>query len=245
MTSSLAFCAIGILSAAGASLLVAAPARAASFTVENITGTWTNVQGTVSFSGTGTNQVRWGNSATTGESTSGFNFDSVTIAAPLTSGTNFVLGELTHLNFPIFNPSSGADFELAMDVNGTAIAFDYSFAIEETTNGGTCPSFQISGTPCDDRITFSTDAAQALFSDGGIDYTLELLGFSATADGLSPVSSFITQENQASSAFLVARFAASEPIDAGDDPASTPEPASVLALLALSAAATKRRRRTI
>lgn len=228
-----------ICTATGIALLSATPVRASSFSIENITGTWNNVQGTSYFNGTGTDQVRWGSPATSAGQ-SGFDFEGSFIADNVFSGSSFVIGELTHLNFPVYSASSGVDFALSMEVDGTLTEFDYSFVIDETDNtAGTCSSFQISDTPCDDRILFSNSSSQTSFAKNGFNYSLELSGFSETADGLSPVSSFITEERKASSAFLVARIVKDS---AGD--VSVPEPTSTLALLSVGILASRLRRRS-
>ncbi|KPQ32189.1 MAG: THxN family PEP-CTERM protein [Phormidium sp.] len=225
---------------AGLALLSSHPAQAVSFTVDNISGTWDNIQGTSTFNGTGTNQVRWGSPATTAGQ-SGFDFNSASNSLSISSGSNFVIGELTHLNFPVWGgtAASGADLQLSMAIDGVTQGFDYSFTIDETTNSaGTCPEFQISGTPCDDKIDFTSAFSSKTFLKDGFNYSLELLGFSSTTDGLSPVSSFITEEHKASSAFLVARFVKDDSNDV-----SVPEPTSAAALLLIGLVSTRIRRR--
>jgi hypothetical protein len=231
---------LGIIGAtAGIALISPLPARAVSFTINNITGTWDNVQGTSIFNGTDTNQVRWGSAATTAGQ-SGFNFQSASSLVSVASGSNFVLGELTHLNVPIWGgtAASGVDLDLSMAIDGMIHSFNYSFLINETPNtAGNCPVFQISNTPCDDKIDFTSPFSTTTFQKNGFNYSLELLGFSGTVDGLSPVSSFITEERKASSAFLVARVVK----DSNND-VSVPEPTSALAILLIGLATTRLRR---
>ncbi|USR91413.1 THxN family PEP-CTERM protein [Phormidium yuhuli AB48] len=225
---------------AGLALLSTRPAQAVSFTVDNINGTWDNIQGTSTFNGTGTNQVRWGSPATTAGQ-SGFDFNSTSSLLSVSSGSNFVLGELTHFNLPVWSgtAASGVDLQFSMAIDGVFQAFDYSFTIDETPNiAGTCPEFQISDTPCDDKIDFTSAFSTTTFLKDGFNYSLELLGFSSTMDGLSPVSSFITEEHKASSAFLVARFVKDDSNDV-----SVPEPTSAAALLLIGLVATRIRRR--
>jgi len=231
---------LGIIGAtAGIALISPLPAGAVSFTINNITGTWDNVQGTSLFNGTGTNEVRWGSAATTAGQ-SGFNFQSASDLVSVDSGSNFVLGELTHLNFPIWGgtAASGVDLALSMAIDGMEHSFNYNFLINETSNSaGSCPVFQISNTPCDDKIDFTSPFSTTTFQKDGFDYSLELLGFSSTVDGLSPVSSFITEERKASSAFLVARM-----VKDGNNNVSVPEPSSALAIVLIGLATTRLRR---
>ena len=125
-----------------------------------------------------------------------------------------------------------------MEIDGILQSFGYSFAIDETSNNpDNCPIFQISTTPCDDKIDFTSPFSSTTFAKNGTNYTLELLGFSRTLDGLSPVSSFITEESRASSAFLVARVIK----DPATEPESVPEPAIALGLLVAGASLTRRR----
>jgi hypothetical protein len=231
---------LGIIGAtAGIALISPLPAHAVSFTINNITGTWDNVQGTSVFNGTDTNQVRWGSAATTAGQ-SGFNFQSPSSLISVASGSNFVLGELTHLNLPIWGgtAASGVDLDLSMAIDGMTHSFNYSFLINETPNtAGNCPVFQTSNTPCDDKIDFTSPFSTTTFQKNGFNYSLELLGFSSTVDGLSPVSSFITEERKASSAFLVARV-----VKDSNSNVSVPEPTSALAILLIGLATTRLRR---
>jgi hypothetical protein len=218
-----------------ATLLAAAlPAAAASFTVTDITGTWTAIDGNpVFYSGIGTSSIRWGEAATfSGQS--GFNFNA---ASDITvdSDSFFVLGQLTHLNFPIWGGTGavGADLALAMTIDGVVQNFGYSFTIDETPNTvGTCPSFQISGVPCDDRIDFTSPFSSASFTKNDATYTLELFGFSRAIGAFSPVNSFITEELKASSAFLVGRLVVdpNTVVIVDPTPQEVPEPIAPMAL---------------
>ncbi|WP_017305274.1 THxN family PEP-CTERM protein [Spirulina subsalsa] len=215
-----------ILSGTAALTIALAPAlQAASFTIDNITGTWANLQGTSVFNGLGTDQVRWGDPATL-SGQSGLGFQTTASLGLISSGSNFVLGELTHFNFPVWGgtAASEVDLLLSMAIDGVNYAFNYTFTIDETPNvAGLCPAFQISSTPCDDKIDFTNPFSSTTLNKDGFKYTLELLGFSSTMTGFAPVSSFITEEYKASSAFLVARVI--------KDPTSVPEPTSLLGML--------------
>ncbi|GAB4346525.1 MAG: hypothetical protein Fur0042_12040 [Cyanophyceae cyanobacterium] len=232
-------------------MAAALPAGAASFSVTDITGVWTAIDGNpFYYSGIGTSGIRWGEAATS-SGQSGFNFEA---ASDITvdSDSFFVLGQLTHLNFPIWNGTGavGADLALAMTIDGVVQNFGYGFTIDETPNTvGACPLFQISGVPCDDRIDFTSPFSSASFTKNDSTYTLELFGFSRTIGSLSPVNSFITEELKASSAFLVGRLVVDpntvvvvDPPDLG--PQEVPEPIApvALALVGLGGLGLKRRR---
>lgn len=242
----------GVVALATATLSggIASPARAGLFDISNVRGTWTDVSGTEIFSGTGTGSVRWGLPASS-SGQSGLEF-AASADASVDVGTSFVLGRLTHVNLPTFTntAASGASWQLSMDIDNVTQAFDYEFEIDETTNGATCPLFQISATPCDDRIIFSSALSSTTFVKENVSYTLELLGFSSSEDGLSPTSSFITEENRRSDGFLVARVTrdprSEEPTVTGDprpeEPISTPEPIAATGLLLVGLAGLKLRR---
>ena len=89
--------------------------------------------------------------------------------------------------------------------------------IDETPNEGTCAYFSI--TPCADKISISETSLSNKFSVAGIDYTLQLLGFSLTP-GHVPINEFISQEGGTNEALLFAKVTAVEP-----EP--VPEPATV------------------
>ncbi|TVQ53518.1 MAG: PEP-CTERM sorting domain-containing protein [Spirulina sp. DLM2.Bin59] len=233
----------GALLGTALALVAAFPATAATFSITDITGTWTGIDGNPWYSsGMGTLNIRWGAAATT-SGPSGFNF---TAASDVTigSGDQFILGELTHLNFPIWSGTGadGADLALAMTIDGIVQTFNYSFTIDETPNNvalANCPIFQISTVPCDDKIDFTSPFSLATFTKGNANYTLELLGFSRTVDAFNPVTSFITEEYKASSGFLVGRLvvdpqtvaiADPEP-QPNPEPQPVPEPTSLVAML--------------
>lgn len=222
-----------IVSAATLSLLLAnaIPAVAASLTLNSVTGSWTNPIGGTSINGLGTDEIRWGTPALFGSEQSGFKFDS---AAPpsviIETETNFLLGTFTHFNFPttLGTFPNAVDLDVSLDI-GSIQNFKYTFNIDETPNGPfvTCPSFQVSNTPCDDRITFGSGFTDQTFSIDGEEFTLQLAGFSSTANSLNPISSLVTEENRASTAFLFGRI--TTPINPGPGtPVSTPEPGALI-----------------
>jgi len=91
--------------------------------------------------------------------------------------------------------------------------FVYTFGIDETPNVfGTC--VYPSTTPCADKISFTNPTPpSAFFSIGGVDHTLQILGFS-TDGGASITPEFISQEGTDNSADLYARLRARSDVPA-------------------------------
>jgi len=220
-----------IVSAATLSLFLgnAIPAVAASITLNSATGAWTNPVGGTS-SGVGTNEIRWG--VPLGVQQSGFRFDSATPpSVNVETESNFLLGTLTHFNFvtSLGTAINGANLDVSLDI-GSIQNFQYTFNLDETPNGfslSSCSSFQITNTPCDDRITFGSGFTDQTFFIDGEEFTLQLAGFSSTADNLNPISSLVTEENRASTAFLFGRI--TTPVNPGPGtPVTTPEPGALI-----------------
>jgi len=175
------------------------------YVLTSVTGVWTQTSGGSNITGLNTNEVRWGNS--TGYGQSGLRFDG-SGAQSFNQGSNFYLGMLTHLNWPITNAASGAKLNITLAFSKPGISsnpeFTYDFVIDETSNtSGSCPSWQQSSTPCDDKITFPNSYGTQVFTIGDIQYTLVIDGFVNAFPSGSPVSEFITEEQKNSSAFLV------------------------------------------
>jgi hypothetical protein len=229
-----------IVAAVGISWAVlAGAANAASLTTSGI---WTDVDpdNTVGITGIGTSEISWGTPATS-SGQSGYSFVGVgpatvdpadLVAAP------FALGTFTHNNFPIFgtpNPSSitGAtlDVDLALDAFSTTFTFD--FAHFETNNSANpCPAG--GAQPCPDEVSFLDGGVSDQFITlEGIDYNLTLIGFSQDG-GTTLVENFLTLESQANSAVLYAQLT---------EVPSTPEPATLLGLIAIGGVAVALKRK--
>ena len=184
-------------------------ASAAVITIDSVSGEWASVTGGQNVGGVGTSEVRWGfGTAQGGNQQSGLGFTGFAPPAIAVDVDDlFDLGQLTHFNFPIQGGSSASgallDVTVNLTIDGVAQSgvFSYQFLIEETPNVTPCPGFQQTGTPCDDRITFINLVGSDSFNIDGELYTISLQGFLA---GGSFVDAFITEENKASSAKLVA-----------------------------------------
>jgi LPXTG-site transpeptidase (sortase) family protein len=192
-----------------ASLIPLSNASAANdYELVSVEGIWTStVGGGYTVNGLNTNEVRWGGS--TGWGQSGLNFTGST-GQTFNEGDKFLLGTLTHMNWPVRSPfATAATLEVTLTFAHPTVdpnpEFTFKFDIEETPNSGSCPSFHIEGHPkCDDQITFPASYGQEAFTIGDKLYTLKIEGFVDSFPSGSPVSNFITQEWENNSADLVA-----------------------------------------
>ena len=218
------------LSSAAMLCLTSFTATAAIITVDSIGANWTNVLGGTQVNAidsdgiTGNEELRWG-WPVGGARQSGYRFDS---AAPgsfdVNTDVEFVLGEFTHFNFPIYLNSIifGAQLDITTDLHIasdslTSGPFNFSFSHDETPN--ICNT-DANPSCANDLVTVGNIMTSDTFMIGSDVFTLELLGFQQ--DGVT-TSSFSTVEGRENIAQLMAVFRA---------PTSVPEPASI-ALLSL------------
>lgn len=189
--------------------LISASANALPVTINTVGADWTNVvggAGTVDFIDTdgiaGNEEIRWGIPAETEKS--GYRFDS---AAPpaltVEIGEVFTLGNFTHTNQPIWESISSAQLNITTDlmIGGSMLSegpFTFSFIHNETTNA--CEPLPDCA---NDMVSFSNLITSDLFLVDGIEYTLDLIGFSV--DGVT-ASEFSTFERQSNIAQLQAVF---------------------------------------
>lgn len=127
----------------------------------------------------------------------------------LESNRDFLIGTLTHFNFPIVGGSAASaitlTFDLALgDGGGSPASFPVRFEVDETPNAGSCA--YPSDTPCADRITWSLPEPRAIEVDGTV-YALNIKGFRESASSTSPaLDGFVSQEGRANSAYLFAEL---------------------------------------
>ncbi|MGD9675253.1 MAG: choice-of-anchor K domain-containing protein, partial [Candidatus Bipolaricaulia bacterium] len=172
---SLALCATVGLLAAGA-----------DFQLGYATGTWTWCD--ISVTGIDTNAIYWGQS--TGYGLSGFEFNGST-GASFNSGQLFVIGTFIHHNKPITGDVPTAmDLEVTLHFTNPAVSpdpvFEYSMTFTESPNTRylwDCPSWQVSSTPCDDRVVFPASTGNETFRVGDSLYEREIHGFVLTPTG--------------------------------------------------------------
>ena len=204
-------------------ILFNASANALPVTINAVGADWSNVvggAGTVDFIDSdgiaGNEEIRWGIPAETEKS--GYRFDS---AAPpalaVETGEVFTLGNFTHTNQPIWESISSAQLNIttSLMVGGFMLGegpFTFSFLHNETSNA--CEPLPDCA---NDMVSFSNLITSDSFLVDGIEYTLDLIGFSV---GGVTTSEFSTFERQTNTAQLQAVFRTT----------SIPEPAPIMLL---------------
>jgi hypothetical protein len=192
-------------------------------TISMVGADWSNVvggAGTVSYYDTdgiaGNEEIRWGIPAETDQS--GYRFDgSAPPAFTVETGEIFTLGNFTHTNQPVWESITSAQLNITADlmIGGSPLGegpFTFSFLHNETTNA--CdPQPECAN----DIVSFTSLLTSDSFFVGGIEYTLDLIGFSV--GGLT-TTEFSTFERQTNTAQLLAVFRTT----------SVPEPASIALL---------------
>jgi hypothetical protein len=213
------------LSTASAALVFGIAPQAGAISLNLSSGSWNQPvggSGIVYQTVASETQVRWGTPAYGGGTSlkSGVGFTGV---GPSTFGLGeiFQVGQLRHFNNAISGGTAASAVNLSLSLNFdnpvATQSFNLNLQIDETPNGGTCAYFSI--TPCADKISISETSLSNQFSVAGIDYTLQLLGFSLTPGGV-PINEFISQEGGTNQALLFAKITAAEP-----EP--VPEPATL------------------
>jgi hypothetical protein len=213
------------LSTASAALVFGIAPQAGAISLNLSSGSWNQTvggSGIVYQTVASETQVRWGIPPDGGgtSQTSGLGFTGV---GPSTFGLGeiFQIGQLRHFNNVILGGTAASAVNLSLSLNFdnpvATQSFNLNLQIEETPNQGSCAYFSI--TPCADKISISETSLSNPFSVAGIDYTLQLLGFSLTPGG-APINEFISQEGGTNQALLFAKVTAAEP-------ELVPEPASL------------------
>jgi hypothetical protein len=209
-----------LLAAAAAALLGTVPA--AAVTVSATSADFFNVVGGSSLvyrdqdGLTGNEIIGFGDPVTGSMQQNVFTFAS-SGAGDVALDTQFTLGTFRFDNAPVYgDPLTTVDLSLSVIVDGFASPnFLFRLALDQTPNIGPCA--YPSATPCADAVSVSILAGSGTFMANGTEYTLFIDGFRNAAGAFS--SSFIGDENTATTANIVGRFA---PAVAG----AVPEPAS-------------------
>jgi len=201
---------------------------ASALTLASSSGTWSNVVGgggvvynvTPSDALPGEKQVRWGDPSAPVTARSGLGFTGVGLTN-FNTDQIFEVGTLRHFNNPIPRSTavSAVDLGITLDFSTPSVnqSFNFNFLVDETPN--TPPCKYPGATICPDKISFSNAVSSNSFQIDGVDYTLELLGFSNTPGG-TPVNEFISEEDRTNSTKLFAKITTK----------SVPEPASLAGL---------------
>jgi hypothetical protein len=191
------------------------------------TGEWTSTTQTDAVvTGIGTNKISWGNPTNLlgnnpGLLQSSYSFVGINTDAA-TDGSLFALGDFIHDNETIFTAGSGftsANLSVELMLGGDTGLFNFVFNHLETPNSAS-PCAAGGTNPCPDKVTFSNGSASNAVTVGGVDYILEVIGFSVDR-GATLITDFITTEAQPNPATLYGRLKA-----VTAPPASVPEPAS-------------------
>lgn len=156
----------------------------------------------------------------------------------LTDPAGFVIGQFTHINFPITGDvitSANLQLTLSISDNGGLPAtpvFNFTFLHNETDNFpgtvgvDTCPATGglIPPEGCPDVVTLQSAFGDTTVDIGGVQKTLHILGFllDANDDGIPDnntlLTQFVTTEQQDNHALLLVTFS---------NPPLLPEPASI------------------
>jgi len=214
------------------SLGVGPAAMGATISLDAVVGVWSNTTGgtnvTENTVSAGYNRVLWGIPATSA-GRSGLGFQGAT-APSISLMSPFLIGNLQHYNRPIELGTAASSTQLnlgvSLSIDGNPVSegpFNFQFLIDETRNSAPCAYPSTPGNPCADQITFTNLTTSSAFSIGGVDYVLELLGFSNDG-GATLASNFISQENANNIIGLYGKLTAREP----DNPQPIPEPASMV-----------------
>jgi hypothetical protein len=229
-------------------------AQANMVTIQNITGTWSNVAQiapqnfNISGSGTANPEVRWG--VDRGDGQSGYDFSAaagpIDVTVPPSPSPDFVLGTFTHLNRIIGFPSITG---VRLTVNAQIVIegedqgfrnFVFNFTHVETDNDALpCPFGPaglsgVNSAGCADRVTVAVSGSTQVFEVDGEIYTLNIRGFEV--DGVF-ATQFLSAEDQDNSANLIAQVTLRDAV--------IPTPMSLalfgLALAGFGAVASRRR----
>ncbi len=140
----------------------------------------------------------------------------------------FRVGRFRHYNNPITASTTMKSVDLAIGLNfsdptGVSATLNYTINLEETPNNGDCDYGPQYGNDCHDRVWFDDTIPDQSFIIGGVEYTLEIVGFQSSQTynpNNPPINEFITEEDETNTAYLFGRIILAEPAIAVDKTAS-------------------------
>ena len=185
------------------------------------TGVWIDVSAPLPrLNGLGTEHVSWGRPASRSGKQSGYRFTGRRVPVAL-DGSEFILGTFTHNNFVIWNFRHRRfkihlRVNVAFDQGGLQRDFSFTFRHNETPNRGR-------GVP-DEVLLSSVRASETVELDGGT-YAVEIVGFKQNDQ---VVGKFISAENRANSAVIVARLVRLDEPEPEPQPEPEPEPGELV-----------------
>lgn len=168
--------------------------------------------------GVGTDQFTWGTPTHVNGHDTASSFGYAGELFDVDENDAFVLGSLTYFNGTIKSATGAKTVDLDVSLDFTAPAgiegkFTFDLGLINTNNSGDAISSA-------DIVNIDNNAIYNYFSYGGIDYTLEFLGFGTlTGEGFSVNKSFSVIENESARIDLIGRITSS--------PTAVPLPAAI------------------
>lgn len=193
-------------------IIFSSPLYAVPATVLTIGADWTNVQSEFESNvvyidndtNAGDEEIRWGRAASDAGQ-SGYRLEASPTPFNVGMGDIFSLGDFTHTNQPVWDSITGAQLNITTDFEiGSSSFIDevFSFAFNHNETPNNCDT---SPGCANDIVSFSGLASSDTFFVDGVEYTLELVGFSVNGFFMQELS---TAENSINTAQLLGSFRA-------------------------------------
>ena len=171
--------------------------------------------------GVGTNQFTWGTPASASEQSGSLEYNGKQF--DVNENDEFVFGSLSYFNGTTAGGTDAEAVDIEAILNFTAPSgitekFTFNLGLDNTPNTSSDPNMNA------DIVTFDNTVPSNFFSSGGVDFTLEFLGFgSLTGAGFTVEDSFRVLENEGATVDLVGRITSTPSVA----PNPVPVPAAV------------------